>query len=152
LRILFLTARFPWPLLRGDQARAYNQLRLLASRHRTTLVSFAEAPVPDEGLATVSACCERVITVPLGRAAMGLGLAQGALSPLPFQVSLYVHARMRRALGAVLAGPPFDLAHAQLARMAPYVERLPVPRFVDLVDALSQHAPSQLQHHGPCAG
>ena len=150
MRILFLTGRFPWPLLRGDQTRAYHQLRLLARRHRTTLVSFSDGPVPEEGLAAVSACCERVVTVPLGRAGMGLGLARGVFSPLPFQVSLYAHPRMRRALGDVVAGQAFDLAHAQLARMAPHVEDLPVPRFVDLVDALSlsTHRRS-LRHRGP---
>jgi sugar transferase (PEP-CTERM/EpsH1 system associated) len=150
LRILFLTARFPWPLLRGDQLRAHHQLRLLAARHRLTLVCFRDAPDPLAGLAAVSAFCERVVTVPLGRAAMATGLARGSVSPLPFQVSLYRHPRMRRALRDVVAGEAFDLAHAQLARMAPYVEPLPIARFVDLVDALSlsTHRRSQ-RHRGP---
>ena len=150
MRILFLTARFPWPLLRGDQLRAYHQLRLLAPRHRTTLVSYRDAPVPGEGLATISAFCERIVTVPLGRAAMGLGLARGAFSPLPFQVSLYSHPRMRRMLRELAAGQAFELAHAQLARMAPCVEDLPFTRFVDLVDALSLSTRRRsLQHRGP---
>jgi len=150
LRILFLTARFPWPLLRGDQARAHHQLRLLAPRHRLTLVCFRDAPVPPEGLAAVSAFCERVVTVPLGRVAMIAGLARGAFSPLPFQVSLYSHPRMRRVLRELAAGETFDLAHAQLARMAPYVEGFPATRFVDLVDALSLGTRRQsLQLRGP---
>ena len=150
MRLLFLTARFPWPLLRGDQVRAYHQLRLLAPRHRTTLVSFRDAPVPPEGLAAVSAFCERVVTVPLGRAAMGLGLARGAFSPRPFQVSLYAHPRMGHVLRELAAGETFDLAHAQLARMAPHVEGLPVARFVDLVDALSLSTRRRsLRHRGP---
>ena len=150
MRLLFLTARFPWPLLRGDKVRAYHQLRLLAPRHRTTLVSFRDAPVPPEGLAAVSAFCERVVTVPLGRAAMGLGLARGALSPHPFQVSLYAHPRMADGLRGLATGETFDLAHAQLARMAPYLEGLPFARFVDLVDALSLSTRRRsLQHRGP---
>jgi glycosyltransferase involved in cell wall biosynthesis len=68
---------------------------------------------------------------------MGRGLVRGVLSPLPLQVSLYGHRRMRDALREAMAGTGFDLAHAQLARMAPYVEGLRLPRFVDLVDALS---------------
>jgi polysaccharide biosynthesis protein PslH len=150
LRILFLTARFPWPLLRGDQLRAYHQLRLLAPRHRLTLVCFREAAVPPAGLAAVSAFCERVVAVPLGRPAMATGLARGALSPLPFQVSLYSQPRMRRVLSELVAGEPFDLAHAQLVRIAPYVEGFPAPRFVDLVDALSLSMRRRsLQHRGP---
>jgi len=150
LRVLFLTARFPWPLLRGDQLRAYHQLRVLAPRHRVTLVSFRDEPVPPEGFAEVSPLCERVVTVPLGRVAMATGLARGSLSPLPFQVSLYRHPRMRRALRDVVTRGGFDLAHAQLARMAPYVEDLPLARFVDLVDALSLSTRRRsLQHRGP---
>lgn len=150
LRLLFLTARFPWPLLRGDQLRAYHQLRLLAPRHRTTLVCFHDAPVPEAGHDAVSSFCERVVTVPLERAAMAAGLARGVASPLPFQVSLYSHPLMRRALGELVAGEAFDLVHAQLARMAPYVEDLAAARFVDLVDALSLSTGRRsLQHRGP---
>ena len=150
MRILFLTARFPWPLLRGDQARAFHQLRLLARRHRITLACFSEAPVPPEGGATVAALCEGVVTVPLGRRAMAAGLARGAFSPLPFQVSIYHHSRMRDAVRELRAGRPFDLVHAQLARMAPHLEELPAPRFVDLVDALSlSTARRSLQQRGP---
>jgi polysaccharide biosynthesis protein PslH len=150
LRILFLTARFPWPLLRGDQLRAYHQLRVLASRHRLTLVCFRDTPVPREGLAAVSAFCERVVTVSLGRPAMAASLGRGALSSLPFQVSLYRNPRMRRAVKEVVAGTAFDLAHAQLARMAPCVEGLPFARFVDLVDALSLSTRRRSrQHRGP---
>ena len=150
MRILFLTARFPWPQLRGDQTRAYHQLRLLARRHRTTLACFHDGRVPREGLAALSAVCERVVTVPLGRAGMGLALGRGALSVLPFQVLLFQHREMREALRRLFAEQVFDLVHAQLARMAPYLEGLPLPRFVDLVDALSLSTRRRsAQHRGP---
>lgn len=150
MRILFLTARFPWPHLRGDQLRAYQQLRLLAARHRLTLVCFRDGPAPPEGIAAVSALCERVVAVPLGRAAMALGLSRGAFSSLPWQVSLHRHPRMRRVLGELAAGETFDLVHAQLVRVAPYVEGFPASRFVDLVDALSLSMRRRsLQHRGP---
>lgn len=150
MRILFLTARFPWPLLRGDQARAFHQLRLLAPRHRITLACFGGAEVVAEGRAALSALCEEILTVPLGWPAMGASLARGTLSTLPLQVSLYRHARMRNALRRAREGPAFDLVHAQLARMAPYLEDFPAPRFVDLVDALSlSTARRSRQHRGP---
>jgi hypothetical protein len=57
---------------------------------------------------------------------------------------------MRWALREVVAKGGFDLAHAQLARMALYVEDLPTARFVDLVDALSLSTRRRsLQHRGP---
>ena len=150
MKLLFLTPRFPWPLLRGDQLRAFEQLRLLSARHRLTLVCFEEGPPSAEGRAAVAALCERVVAVPLTRAAMAAGLVRGALSPLPFQASLYRHRRMGRALRDALAAGPFDLVHVQLARMARYVEPLRATRFVDLVDALSLSTRRRSeQHRGP---
>jgi sugar transferase (PEP-CTERM/EpsH1 system associated) len=150
VRVLFLTARFPWPLLRGDQLRAYHQLRLLAPRHRVTLACFRDGAVPREGLDAVSGLCERVVSVPIGRAEMAAGLARGALTALPFQVSLYRHAAMRRVVGEIAARERFDLVHAQLVRVAPYVLGFPAARFVDLVDALSLGMRRRsLRHRGP---
>jgi glycosyltransferase involved in cell wall biosynthesis len=57
---------------------------------------------------------------------------------------------MQRALRRALEGRAFDLVHAQLARMAPYLDDVPAPRFVDLVDALSLSTARRSRHHrGP---
>jgi polysaccharide biosynthesis protein PslH len=150
VRILFLTARFPWPLLRGDQLRAYHQLRLLAARHRLTLACFHEEALPPAGLEAVSAFCERVVAVPLARAGMAASLARGAFSSRPLQVSLYAQARMRRVVRELAGRQAFDLVHAQLVRVFPHVDGFPAPRFVDLVDALSLSMRRRSrQHRGP---
>ena len=47
MRILFVTGRFPYPPHRGDQLRAFHQVRVLARRHRVTLVTFADGPPAD---------------------------------------------------------------------------------------------------------
>jgi sugar transferase (PEP-CTERM/EpsH1 system associated) len=140
VRILFLTGRFPYPLLRGDQLRAFHQIRILAQRHRVTLASFAERPPTAEEHAAVAAHCERIVTVPLGRAAMAGNLARHALSGLPLQAALYDAPAMGRALRALAAEAEgdYDVAHVQLARMAPHLASCPArARVVDLVDALS---------------
>jgi len=138
VRILFLTGRFPYPLLRGDQLRAFHQLRVLGRRHRVTLVSFTEGEPSPDARAAVAACCERVVTVPLSRVAMAGNLARRALSRLPFQAALYDDGAMRRALGALAGQGAYDVAHVQLARMAPHLAACPArARVVDLVDALS---------------
>jgi glycosyltransferase involved in cell wall biosynthesis len=82
--------------------------------------------------------CERVVVVPLGPARMVLGLARHALSRLPFQAALYDATAMTRALRALAADGPWDVAHVQLARMAPHLAACPArARVIDLVDALS---------------
>ena len=138
MRILFLTGRFPYPPHRGDQLRAYHQLRVLARAHRVTLVSFAAIAPTTAERDEVARLCERVVVVPLAAARMGLNLARHGLSSLPLQAALYDAPAMTRALRALGADGPYDLAHVQLARMAPHLAACPArARVVDLVDALS---------------
>ena len=136
LRILFVTSRFPHPPLKGDQLRAWHQIRRLGERHLITLAYLARGPAAaHEALA---GSCERIVAVPFGPAAMARGLLRGLFSRLPLQASLYRTPAMRKALRR-LTTDPFDLVHVQLARMAPYLEEgvCPRPWVVDLVDALS---------------
>ncbi|MEI8167769.1 MAG: hypothetical protein WCG26_15415 [Chloroflexales bacterium] len=84
MKILFLTARFPYPPLKGDQVRAYHQLRLLSYNHELTLVSFVDSSVGSDALAHMRQYCTRIVTVPQRRAAAALSLVGGILSPLPF--------------------------------------------------------------------
>jgi sugar transferase (PEP-CTERM/EpsH1 system associated) len=136
LRILFVTSRFPHPPLKGDQLRAWHQIRGLGRRHRITLAYLARGAAASHDVLADS--CERIVAVPFGPAGMARGLLRGLFSALPFQASLYQTPAMRAAL-RLLATDRFDLVHVQLARMAPYLEEgvCPRPWVVDLVDALS---------------
>ena len=51
MRVLFVASRFPWPLRRGDQLRAWHQLRELGRRHSIRLVTLAEDAPGDEAMA-----------------------------------------------------------------------------------------------------
>jgi len=138
VRILFLTGRFPYPPHRGDQLRAFHQLRILGRSHRVTLAAFTDRPPAPEDHDEVARHCERVVTVPLGPATMGLNLARHGLSGLPLQAALYDAPAMARALRGLGADGAYDVAHVQLARMAPHLKDCPArARVVDLVDALS---------------
>jgi len=138
LRILFLTARFPWPPLRGDQVRAYHQIRLLSRRHDITLIAAtARRPTP-EAWARMTACCRRVIVAPFTAASALRGLGKlVAGDARPVQALLYAGAG-RAQVATALAGGEYDVVHAQLLRTVGWLPRQGCPPLVvDLVDALS---------------
>ena len=138
MKILFVSARFPYPPLRGDQARAYHQLRLLGPKHRITLLSFINKDVPSEAQQAIKAYCDQIVTIPLRRMQMAFGLLTRIFSAYPFQTAIYQTAEMKQVIQQVLRTQTFDLAHIQLARMAPYLENEHgIPRVIDLIDALS---------------
>lgn len=132
-----MAARFPTPARQGFQVRAEHQIRLLAPRHRITLVTFAAYEPSRAARSELERHCEEIVTVPLGRAEMLAGLARGVLSDRPLQTSLYETPAMRRALSGILAARRHDVVHVQLARMARHCEGSPTPVVVDLIDALS---------------
>ena len=137
MRILYVAARFPSPARQGFQVRAHHQIRLLAPRHRITLVAFAPHEPSRPARAELERHCEEIVTVPLGRAEMLAGLARGMLSDRPLQSALYETPAMRRTVAGLLAERRHDVVHVQLARMARHCEASPLPVVVDLIDALS---------------
>lgn len=148
LSLLFVTTRFPHPQRSGDRARAHHQLRLLARRHRLTLLTFASAA---EAARTPEAIAEhglhRIITVPFSPAAAAWRLATALFSRRPLQAALFDAPPARRALARLLAAERFDLLHVQLARAMPLVPPDPgLPLVVDLIDALSLNMQRRAAH------
>jgi len=90
MRILFLTPRFPYPALRGDQVRAYHQIRLLGRQHAVTLLALSERRVEPDAEAHVRGMCEALHIEPLswGRQLSGLGRILVG-DPRPVQTLLY---------------------------------------------------------------
>jgi sugar transferase (PEP-CTERM/EpsH1 system associated) len=138
MRILFLAPRFPYPPLRGDQVRAYHQIRILSRRHGVTLVALADGDVSPAADGHMRTMCEGIIVLPLTWQRRLAGLARLlAGDPRPAQALLYAAAG-REAVRNLLEGGDFDVIHAQLLRtvcLVPAGHRLPL--VVDLVDALS---------------
>lgn len=151
MRICFLTPRFPYPPLKGDTLRVYHQIRALSADHRITLLSLAEAPVSEADYQEVAALCERVEVVALPKWRAALNLGTGIVSAQPLQVQYYRAAAVAEQLRALLAGGTYDVIHATLIRMLPYVWNLPRPPVVvDLIDSLSLNlADRRTQVRGP---
>jgi len=138
VRILYLTPRFPYPPLRGDQVRAYHQVRVLSRRHAVTLVAVVGWGVSTDARMHMESLCERVIVERLTawRAAAGLAHLMSG-DPRPVQTLLYLGAG-RRTVQRLATSGGFDVIHAQLVRSAGLLPpRGPVPVVLDLVDALS---------------
>lgn len=138
MRICFLTPRFPYPPLKGDSLRVYHQLRMLNRDHQITLLSVADAPVSEADYAAVADLCERVEVVPLPRWRSILNMGAGVASQQPMQVRYYRAAMLQQRLTDLIATEQFDVIHATLIRMLPYVWGIGSPPVVvDLIDSLS---------------
>ena len=118
MKILYTTARLPYPPLRGDQLVPYFRIQQLARRHEVTLLSFIERPEENEYVRHLTPYCVKVHTVPLSRWRSYASVPGCALSSLPLQVLYYSSHLYQKTLQEILAKCKFDMIHTVLSRPA----------------------------------
>lgn len=150
MNILFLTPRFPYPPLKGDQAIPYYRLKELGGRHEITLLTLYEKDSDLAGLDHLRSFCREIHAVKLPRwLSVANMLFLGAFSRLPFQVLYFRSPAFARKLDEVLAGGKFDVAHAFMLRMMPYLEKIAAPKLLELVDSMALNMRRRASTEGP---
>lgn len=138
MKILFITPRLPYPLIKGDQARAYHQIKCLSRQHAITLVSFIRNEKELEYLPELKLYCSRIETVKLGRLTSLWSGLWHIFSSTPLQTWLFTSALMRQTINAIIEKERFDLVHLQLIRMGEYLSGFKkIHCLLDFIDALS---------------
>lgn len=132
MRILFITARPPWPGRRGDQARTAGLAEALASRHTIRVVAqqwpgFTTCD-PPAGI--------EVDIAPISRPSIARGLFSAFRRPV--QVALHDQPSFHDVVRATVADFQPDVAVVVLSRIGDVMEHLAgIPTVLDLVDALA---------------
>ena len=138
MKILYTTARFPYPPMRGDQLVPYFRIEQLAKKHEVTLLSFVEGPEEMEYLRELKPYCAEIHTVALPRWRSYANMPWGPLSSLPLQVLYYSSRQYKQKLGEILAKQKFDVVHTVLARAASHTMDVGgMVKVCEMIDALS---------------
>lgn len=118
MNILMITARFPFPPLKGDQAVSYNRILNLEKSHKVTLLTFYR-PSDLKYRREIQDHVSALILIPFSffRATLGL-LAGFFLWNVPFQVLYYRNARMKKAIRVALATIKYDIVNLFMLRMS----------------------------------
>jgi sugar transferase (PEP-CTERM/EpsH1 system associated) len=127
MRVLFVTARFPWPPDRGDRLTSLALLRVLARDHKVTLLSFVDGREPADARTALDSLGIEFATVPLSRRGSWLRAWLGLLSPEPSQVAFYRSAAMRDRVARCIAEHTYDAIFVQMFRVAQAVRDVEHP-------------------------
>ena len=146
MKILFVTARFPYPPVKGDQAVPYYRLKYLGTSHEITLVTFYETKRELAHVDKIKPFCKEVVTVKKSfiRSLLNM-MAKGFFSKRPFQVLYYRSNAFKKALAQVLETGSFDLLHVYMLRMAEYGEAVRLPKVLELIDSMELNFQRRLQ-------
>lgn len=145
-RILVLTPRFPYPVVGGDRLRIHAICRVLAKRHRLTLLSLYDDTGEADPALVDDTVFERIERVHLPRWRSILQTAAALPRRTPLQVAYYRSHAFAERIAALL--PEHDLVLAHLIRTADYVaEGSEVPTVIEMTDAISMNY-ARVRAHG----
>ncbi len=135
MKILLLSFRLPYPLTEGFKLRAYHLAQILAREHEVDLLTLHHGPIPTEHRAHLEKVFTRVICFSHPPIPARLRALLMVPSSAPLQVGYYRSRRVQQWIAAHWA--EYDLIFCLHLRMAQYVEGIPVPKVIDLIDAAS---------------
>jgi polysaccharide biosynthesis protein PslH len=140
MALLFITSRYPYPLLKGDQVRSHHQIRALAKKgHEVILVTFNNGQRnPD-----FENVCKAVYLVkPPSTTTIAAGLTKLAFSEKPLQLAFFHSASMSQTIERAIQEHQPEAAVLQLSRMGHYLQHLQnhnLPTLLDLIDSLAMN-------------
>jgi sugar transferase (PEP-CTERM/EpsH1 system associated) len=148
MKILFLTSRFPYPPIRGDKIRVFNQIRELSKNHEIVLATYA---TPDDGryYEPLKKYVKRIERVPFKKFRAYLNAGAAVFSKSPLQVAYYSSPGMRATVERLISEEDPDIIHAHLIRMAPYALGYPeIPKVLDICDSMTLNYEHFLKYRG----
>ncbi|MBS1904233.1 MAG: glycosyltransferase [Bacteroidetes bacterium] len=122
-RVLFLTYRFPYPLVGGDRVKSYHLLRHLSTIADVDLISLDEWDTGHgEALEHLRSFCHSVKVVPFRKRAAALRIVRSLASSTPIEAAYYNDPLMQRAVDEALICNHYDLAIGFFIRTACYLK------------------------------
>jgi glycosyltransferase involved in cell wall biosynthesis len=129
--ILFLTARFPYPLIGGDRIKSFHLLRHLSKHHNVTLISciHGEPPTPErlKPLLDLGITVHTVTVTPLKN---GLRSIKTLWTNQPLEIAFYDDPAFHEIVKNELANTQFDLLISFFMRTAEYVKDAKIPKLL----------------------
>jgi len=120
MKILFITARVPYPPNRGDRIRPFYFIKYLSKRHTITVLSFAESEEEKINAVGLKEFCKLVEIVPLSRFSAYINCLINLFSSMPLQCSFYISQNMCNKIRLLVKQEKFDLVYIFPLRLAYY--------------------------------
>ncbi|NQW29538.1 MAG: glycosyltransferase [Ignavibacteria bacterium] len=120
--MLFLTPRFPWPLIGGDRIKSYNLLKHLALSNRVILVTFNHGVTAAQSqLNAIREIGVEVHSITLNPFWAGLSCLRTLWTNLPLEIAFYTRPDFRARVDEILSTQKVDIGISFFMRTAEYL-------------------------------
>lgn len=131
LNILFLTARYPYPIIGGDRIKPFNILSHLAKKHNVTLVTNHHGGMPSkENADAIRDIGVELYSVPLDPVKSGMRAALSTLGRLPLEIGFYTQKSFQDVVKKLTSERKFDVAFSFFMRTAEYLKNIDVKKIL----------------------
>lgn len=139
-KISVITARFPYPLEKGDKLRAFHIIKNLSQNADIQLLSLnTSAPISDSQLAQLSPFCKLGVEVHnLGKFNSFFRILLAFFKSWPLQIGYYYSAKANTKIEESITKIGSDYILNLLPRTAEYGKNLMIPKVIDYMDAFAK--------------
>ncbi|HPO61838.1 MAG TPA: glycosyltransferase [Candidatus Kapabacteria bacterium] len=129
LNILFLTARFPYPLVGGDRVKPHYLLKYLSKNHNVTLVSFHQGDyLEEENIQVIENMGIEVHIIKLNPLKAAANIIFKNLFSMPLEIGYYYQPEFKNIVEQLFNAKKFDLCFAFFMRTAEYIKNKQIPK------------------------
>jgi sugar transferase (PEP-CTERM/EpsH1 system associated) len=144
MTIVYVTPRFPYPSLKGDQVRAFNQIKELSKSNEIYLVSFRKSSVKKKSKKVVQKYCKKIEIVNASKIKSFISAAYEFLvSGRSINETYFCNTDLHRTVEDLVRSVNPDLLHCSMIRAAPCgfnlttANHTELVQSIDFIDALS---------------
>jgi len=123
-KILFLSPRWPWPVVGGDRVKPYNLLKYLGKNYEVHFVSLVQGLRPEEEYDAIRALGINIYPIPLNTTVQGYKTLSGIFKKQPLEISYYHSRVMEQIIKRLISKHDFDLALCFFMRTAEYLKNV----------------------------
>jgi glycosyltransferase involved in cell wall biosynthesis len=135
-RLLFVSSRFPYPLIGGFETKNKELLLILSKKYHVNAFFVTRQFVDNEDIKSLKSFCAGVTIIKPTILDIAISLIRNVFTNRPFQCSLYSSKVAQIEIKKALLNS--DLAVCSVIRTADYILDFEGPKFFDLADSLWQ--------------
>lgn len=139
MKVLYVTARPPYPPHKGDQLIAFEQLRNLSGKnHEIYLVCIISSETEKEAvISKLEGYCKKIYFLKSSKVISFLSILKTLFNHKPLQVNMYTDVLKRIRINEILGETKPDVIHIQTIRLADLFLNKKIPKVLDMIDVLS---------------
>ncbi|MBS1538838.1 MAG: glycosyltransferase [Bacteroidetes bacterium] len=121
-KILFLSPRFPFPLIGGDHVKCYHLLKHLSTLHEVTFVTFNHGSNPtNEQIKSITDLGIRLVALPLNPITAAIACIRTFFTDMPLEIAFYYNHKFASEVDKLCSNTQFDIGISFFMRSAEYI-------------------------------